>query len=124
MYAESNTTGNKDNELVLEFQNNTSSSSLIKRTHRFKYSDCDVVSAIFDEEGTCGLRSMNKILMQLLEHMHQAPEVVVSATPSTFKVQSYHRIFTQQIEREGLGGTSKHLSTDLTIAIDDFDFYD
>jgi hypothetical protein len=102
-------------ELVLVLQSHSS----ITRTHRFKYSDCDVVSAVFDEEGSCSLRAMNKLLVQLLEHMHGAHEVTVSATPTSFKVQSHYRAAPQ-----ALGEAGKHLTTGLSFSVEDFDFYD
>jgi hypothetical protein len=118
MYAQADGASGS-HELVLEMSSNNTSHHSIKRTHRFKYSDCDIVSAVFDEEGTCSLRSMNKILIQLLEHMHGAPEVMVSATERTFKVQSYYRV-----APTALAETSRHLDTDLSVSVEDFDFYD
>jgi len=101
-------------ELIVELH----SSNGIVRTHRFKYSDCDVISAVFDESGSCSLGAMCKIFSNLLEHMHHAPEVFLSATPTSFKVQSYHRAVPMV-----LTDASRHLETDLSVDVSDFDFY-
>ena len=101
-------------ELVLELQ----SSNGIKRTHRFKYADCDVISAVFDDSSACNLSSMCKVFANLLEHMQHAPEVLVRATPNSFQVRSYHRA-TPAV----LTDANRHLETDLSIDLKDFDFY-
>ena len=113
--ASSGSQGEGGYDLIMELH----TAGGIKRTHRFKYSDCDVISAVFEEVGACSLRSQAKVLTQVLEHMHHAPEVILSATTNTFKVQSYHRA-----SAIGLGETSRHLETDLNVDVGDFDFYD
>jgi len=49
-------------ELVVEML----SANNIKRTHRFKYSDTEVISAVYDDEGASSLRCMYKVRRLIL----------------------------------------------------------
>lgn len=102
-----------DYDLVLQMH---SSSTGIVRTHKFKYSDCDVLSAVFNETGVSTLKAAPKVFSQILSCMYQSPEIAIEAMPSEFKVRSYHAPSDQD--------QPKHLDTDLNIDIEDFDFYD
>ena len=102
-------------DLVLEMKTTETG---IMRTHRFKYNDCEVLSAIFDDESMSSLKSSHKIFDQILSNMFQSPEIAISPTQTDFKVRSHHPSNEAQAEAK------KHMSTDLSIETDDFDFYD
>ena len=106
---------NGEHELVLEML----SALDVRRTHRFKYSDCEIVSATFDDSECSSLRSSHKIFVQMLEHFYQSPEIKIEVSSSNFKVRSYHPPSDHQ-----QSDAKKHLDTDLTIDVGDFDYFD
>ena len=105
-------------ELVLEM---TTSNTGVVRTHRFKYSDCDVLNAVFEDAGASSLKSQYKVFSQLLEHVYQSPEIAIDASVDHFKVRSYHA--PKDADQDAVNN-KKHLATDLNIETSDFDFYD
>ena len=88
----------------------------LKRTHRFSYQDCDIISALFDEDTSSYLQSEPKVFTQLLDHIYQSPEIIVDASSNTFRVRSFHS--------EQLHDTKRHLSTGLSIDVKEFDLYE
>lgn len=102
-----------DYEFVFQLQG----ANRIVKTYRFKYSDTEVISAVFDDSQASHFRSMTKVLAQLFDHMHHSPEITILATPDTFHIQSYHT------PSETLNESKNHLDTDVTLDVNDFDFY-
>ena len=73
-------------ELVFEML----SSNNIRRRHRFKYSDCEVLSAAYDETDASKLTSNHRVLSQAFMNLHASPEIILTATQSNFNIRSYH----------------------------------
>jgi hypothetical protein len=100
-------------ELVCELQ----SPNQIKRKHRFRYEDNEVLSAAFDETGASYLLSQHKVLTKAFTHLHASPEIIVTATESRFKMRSYHAL--------GADTSIKYLETDVDIDTENnFDEYE
>lgn len=72
-------------ELVCELH----SPNQIKSRYRFKYEEGDHLSAVFDTAGASYLSSQNGVLRQAFDHLHQCPEMIVTATPNRFQLRSY-----------------------------------
>ena len=104
-------------DLVLEMR---SAGTGIVCTHRFKYSDCDVLSAIFDDEGASTLKCPHKIFDQVLNNVYQSPEIAITASHSEFKVRSHH----SPANEAQSGEIKKIMSTEQTLDIGGFDFYE
>ena len=100
-------------QLVVEMQ---SKDTGILRLHRLQYSDCEVIDAVFEDQGASRLQASNKIFNQMLSNMYQSPEIAVLPTQDEFKVRSFHAI--------DHGQDKKHVTTDLNIETQDFDFYE
>lgn len=101
-----------EHHVIFELRN----SNGVIRTHKFLYQDCDVISALFDEESSNYLQSEPKVFSQLLEHLHQCPEIIVTTSPDLFKIKSLHS--------GNAGETKRHLSTGLSIDANEFDMYE
>jgi len=87
----------------------------ITKTHLIPYQDCDIISAVFDEESSHVLQTQPTVFTELFEHLHQSPEIVISAASGAFTLRSY--------SSSSLGTVSKSLSTDLNVDISEFDVY-
>ena len=120
-----------DHELVFEMQLQND----ITRTYRFRYADCEIISAVFDEEepGCSFLRARPKVFAQLLNHIHHSPEVCISASADGFAVNSYHQqlgmdgagVFSGGVGGAGGNGTSSQfVNTGLSVSIAEFDNYE
>lgn len=59
----------------------------IKRTHRIGYCDCEVMTALFDDDNASCLRSEPRVFTQLLEHIHQSSEIAIETGLDIFKVR-------------------------------------
>jgi uncharacterized membrane protein YgcG len=100
-------------QLVVEMQ---SKETGILRLHRLQYWDCEVIDAVFEDQGASRLQASNKIFNQMLSNMYHSPEIAVMPTQDEFKVRSFHAIDHSQ--------DKKHVTTDLNIETQDFDFYE
>lgn len=89
----------------------------VRRTHSFPFSDCEIISATFDDEGVSSLRADSKIFGQLLEHLYKSPEIAIEATKESFKLRSYHG-------QSDVDESKKFLETGLSVDIHEFDSYD
>jgi len=88
----------------------------IRRTHRFKFSECEIISAKFENAEASGLRAAHTIFTQVLEHLRHSPELILEATIDSFKMMSFHPLEASE--------NKKHLHTDLSLVVSDFDYYD
>ena len=70
-------------ELVFEMLLNSG----MRKIHKFNYSDCEIISAIFDESSASIIRSEPKLFTQLLDHFYQSPEISIEASPNAFQVR-------------------------------------
>jgi len=102
-------------DLVLEM---LAADTGIVRTHRFKYSDCDVLSAIFDDEGASSLKAPNKVFEQFMGNMYQSPEIAVIPGRDEFVVRSHHSAGDAPNEAK------KTLETKMVLSTEEFDLYD
>lgn len=114
---------NAGHELVFEM----AVSSGFTRRHKFYYGDCEIMSAIFDEEVASHLRCEPKVFTQLLDHFYQSPEISIEAASNFFQVKSFHQ--EQSPEALGVGVTNyninamKHMTTGLMVNIGEFEEY-
>ena len=102
------------NELVFEFMQTNG----IVRTHRLRYSSCEVVSAVFEETGKCCMVVKPKILIQLFDHLHRSTEICLEVGPENFTVRSFHKPGAD-IDSDLKG----HMSTGLSLNIQEIDEY-
>lgn len=111
-----------EHELVFEMVG----TSGITRTHRFNYSDCEIMSAIFDEQSASHIRCEPKVFTQLLEHFYHSPEISIEASRSLFQVKSFHQEQANDNSSASGRGRSamKHMTTGLAVNIGEFDEYD
>jgi hypothetical protein len=93
----------------------------IIRRFQFIYMDCQIVNPIFQEEDCSFVQMKPKIMIHLLEHIHKSPEIIITATPTTFTVHSYHPIDVNSLLKPTLKDV---MTTGLTIQIAEFDAYD
>lgn len=103
----SNVSNEIDNELVFEFICGKG----IKRTFRFLYQDCDIVSVLFDETtiALSSLESSPKVFSRLLDHTH-AHEIILEACSKIFKVKSFYQDQFINSRKAGHGGESQMTS--------------
>jgi hypothetical protein len=79
---------NGANRIVFEMINEND----MKRTHKFSYSDTEILTAMFDEDISSKLIMTPKIMTQLLDHIHQqSGEIIICASANYFKLKSYHQ---------------------------------
>lgn len=111
-------------ELVFEI----AVSSNITRTHRFHYSDCEIMSAIFDDSNASYLKCEPKVFIKLLDHFYQSPEISIEASQNFFQVKSFHQEQGQDsTSAKGKGGKNnavKHMTTGLVVNIQEFEEYE
>lgn len=97
----------------------------ITRTYRFRYQDCEVMSAVFDEDSCNYIRAKPKLFVQLLTHIYQSPEICLEIGADSFNVRSFHRaadgIMTQT---EGSTGTVRHMHTGLNVNMQEFEQFE
>lgn len=112
----------RGHELVFEM----AVSSGITRTHLFNYSDCDIMSAIFNEQSASHIRCEPKVFTKLLDHFYHSPEVSIEASPSSFEVKSFHHDHPMDSSSASSRGINsmKHMTTGLAINIDEFEEYE
>jgi hypothetical protein len=98
----------------------------ITRTHRFRYMDCEIMNALFEEEDCSCLRAKPKVFAQILDHLHQSPEVAVETSATSFSVRSFHKsnfgataMTLQQQQQE----MKRHMTTGLSVSIQEFEAY-
>lgn len=103
-----------DHLLTFQF---TMQSGLV-RSHHFHYMDCEILNAVFDESDCSYIKVRPKVLSQLFEHFYRSPEVIASATPTTFAVKSFHAPTTSAVE------TLRYMNTGLNMKMRDFEVYD
>lgn len=98
----------------------------ITRTYRFRYQDCEIMNAIFDEEHCSYLRAKPKLFVQLLSHLYQSPEICMDATAGTFLVRSHHRYAENGGGNADNGGgtTVRFMNTGLSVSIQEFEQYE
>eukprot|EP00600_Ochromonadales_sp_CCMP1393_P008173 CAMPEP_0174959908 /NCGR_PEP_ID=MMETSP0004_2-20121128/3426_1 /TAXON_ID=420556 /ORGANISM="Ochromonas sp., Strain CCMP1393" /LENGTH=151 /DNA_ID=CAMNT_0016208255 /DNA_START=196 /DNA_END=649 /DNA_ORIENTATION=- len=75
-----------DHELVFEL---LLMNGVTARTDCDRYNDCEVMSAVFDENECSYIRANPKLFSSLLQHIHQSPEVCVEAAADYFSIRSY-----------------------------------
>ena len=115
-----------EHELVFELvlQND------IVRTYRFRYFDCEVMSAVFHEENCSYVRAKPKLFATLLNHIHHSPEVLMVAGGDFFSVRSFHKSDALHSSAGanmggGEGGTNaRFMHTGLSVNIQEFDQYE
>ena len=108
-------------ELVFEL----TVANCITRTHRFHYSDCEIMSAIFDQQSASHIRCEPKVFTKLLDHFYHSPEISIEASVNHFEVKSFHH--EQPFDVAGYNGARsnvmKHMTTGLVVNIGEFDEY-
>lgn len=98
----------------------------ITRTSRFRYADCEVLNALFDEDECSSLRAKPKVFSQILDHLRASGEAAVQASAESFSVTSFHKTnfgaaaLTMQQQQAEL---KRHMSTGLTVSLQEFDEY-
>lgn len=95
----------------------------ITRTYRFRYVDCEVMSAVFDEEHCSYVRAKPKLFSQLLNHIYQSPEVCMEAGAGVFSVRSFHKAV-DGLHLNNEGGNARFMQTGLSVNIQEFDQYE
>ncbi len=98
----------------------------ISRTHRFRYSDCEIMNALFDEEDCSFVRAKPRVFVQILDHMHNTQEVIIEASMTSFSVRSFHKsnfggasLTIQQQQAE----LKRNMNTGLSVSLQEFDEY-
>lgn len=94
----------------------------ITRTYRFRYLDCEVMSAVFDEENCSYVRAKPKLFSQLLNHIYQSPEVCMEAGNGVFSVRSFHKAVDGVPSSDG--GNRSFMQTGLSVNVQEFDQYE
>ena len=94
----------------------------IVRTYRFRYVDCEVLSAVFDEETCSYVRAKPRLFSQLLNHIYQSPEVCIEAGADFFSVRSFHKA-AESVLNDG-GGNARFMRTGLSVNIQEFEQYE
>lgn len=94
----------------------------VTRTYRFRYVDCEVMSAVFDEEQCSYVRAKPKLFSQLLNHIYQSPEVCMEAGAGVFSVRSFHKAVDGVQNNEG--ANARFMQTGLSVNIQEFDQYE
>ena len=102
-------------ELVFEMLSNNQ----IRRRHRFKYMDCEVLSAAYDETDASRIISNHRVLSKAFTHLHASPEVILTASETNFIVQSYRSPADRSIDRRD--SLDSHVNLDVD---SNFDFYE
>jgi hypothetical protein len=95
----------------------------ITRTYRFRYQDCEVMSAVFDEDACSFLRAKPKLFVQLLNHIYQSPEICMEAGADFFSVRSFHKANDGVLDAEGAPPV-RFMSTGLSVSIQEFEQYE
>ena len=122
--------GNR-HELIFEMLCTTG----VVRKHKFGYSDCDLMTAVFDEEIASHLRCAPKVFGSMLDHFYHCAELSIEASPSGFRVKSYHQqdeagagfVGTSSSSLSAVAGgpvTKKYMSTDLSVNVSEFEEYE
>lgn len=96
----------------------------IIRTYRFRYQDCEVMSAVFDEDSCSYARAKPKLFVQLLNHIYQSPEICIEAGASSFSVRSFHRNTDTSADGGAAGSTVRFMQTGLSLNLQEFDQYE
>lgn len=96
----------------------------IVRTYRFRYWDCEVMSAVFRGEhcSSC-LTAKPTVFSQLMAHLQQAPEISVEAGESIFVCRSFHKPDAMSAAA-ATSDRTRHLNTGLNVNVSEFDSYD
>jgi hypothetical protein len=104
---------NIESQLVFKFI----SSDGVERTHILTYQDCDILNAVFNEEQCNVLQSQPKVFTELIDHLNQAPEIMIEANANNFFIKSclIDRLDTTKRQQ---------FTTDLNIDISEFDVYE
>jgi hypothetical protein len=95
----------------------------ITRTYRFRYQDCEVMSAVFDEDACSFLRAKPKLFVQLLTHIYQSPEISMEAGADFFSVRSFHKANDGVVTVEGAAPV-RFMSSGLSVSIQEFEQYE
>jgi hypothetical protein len=109
-----------EHELVYEIVLNND----IVRTYRFRYQDCEVMSAVFDEDSCSYVRAKPKLFVQLFTHIYQSPEICIEAGMGTFSVRSFHRSADTGANSEAGGGAVRFMQTGLNLRLQEFEQYE
>ncbi len=75
-----------EHELVFEFLQ----SSGIKRTYKYLFSDCDIITVGFDDASASRIKADPKVFTQLLDHIHMSQEISIEVSHQMFRVRSFH----------------------------------
>ena len=115
---------NVDHELIFELVQQNE----ITRKYRFRYYDCEVMSAVFDERSCSSVQAKPKLFAQLLGHIHQSPEVSLLAGPEFFNVRSFHKLENLKSNdtnaaNAAAGGANRFMSTGLNVNLQEMDKY-
>lgn len=97
----------------------------ITRTHRFHYSDCEIMSAIFDQQSASHIRCEPKVFTKLLDHFYHSPEISIEASINHFEVKSFHheQPFDNTGHNGGRSNVMRHMTTGLVVNVGEFDEY-
>ena len=93
----------------------------ITRVYRFRYVDCEVLSAVFDEDQCSYVRAKPRLFSQLLTHIYQSPEVCIEAGSDFFSVRSYHKAAENAVSD---GANARFMRTGLSVNIQEFEQYE
>ena len=97
----------------------------IVRTYRFRYWDCEVMSAVFRGGEHCScLTAKPTVFSQLMIHLQQAPEISVEAGEGTFVCRSFHKPNAMMSAGRITCDRIHHLNTGLNVNVSEFDSYD
>jgi hypothetical protein len=90
------------------------------RTTRFAYQDCDVLNAVFDEDGedVSLLRLRPKIFAHVLQNMHRSPEIALSLQAHALSIKSHFPPEVLLMDYRVI------MNTDATVNVQEFDVYD
>lgn len=97
----------------------------IVRTYRFRYWDCEVMSAVFRGGEHCScLTAKPTVFSQLMAHLQQAPEIRIEAGEGTFMCRSFHKPDAMILAGRVMSDRTHHPSTELNVNVSEFDSYD
>lgn len=94
----------------------------ITRTYRFRYQDCEVMSAVFDEDNCSYIRAKPSLFIQLFNHIYQSPEISMEIEKNKFSVRSFHKS-SEQLAVDG-SAVPRYMHSGLSVNIQEFEQYE
>ena len=60
----------------------------VKRSYYFTYQECEILNAICDGHNSTSLQTQPKVFTELIDYLHQSPEILIDASKTSFSLKS------------------------------------